>query len=421
MQQDHPFSGALWGLLVLLAFSLFINYVDRGNLSIAAPLLQTELGISPARLGMLLSAFFWTYSICLLLSGYLADHFEVKWVLAAGFFLWSAATCVTGLLHGFIPLFIARLLLGAGESTAYPSYSRILARYFPERRRGLANAVIASGKSFGPALGTLIGARLMGKFGWRPFFIVLGLASFLWLVPFLNWMPRESRALNPEDRSAPGMLEILEQRSLWGTCGGLFGLNYLSYFLITWLPYYLVHERHFSFDKMGQTIGIAYVLMALAAPASGWIEDHLIARGNTPNLVRKTAMALGQGAAGIFLAACVVADPRLSVLFLFLAAASFGVCDSNTWAITQTLAGPHASGKWTGFQNFFGNLAGIAAPAIAGFIVYKTGNFFWAFALTGIVAVLGALCWALAVGPLRQVDWKPQIPAAVLPEPQKFS
>jgi MFS transporter, ACS family, D-galactonate transporter len=406
MGNGKPISAVLWRVLVLLVLSIFINYVDRGNLSIAAPLLKGELGLSASQLGILLSAFFWTYSFFLLASGFLADHFEVKWVLAAGFLLWSAATLVTGLLHGFVALLLARFVLGIGESTAYPSYSRILARYFPEQRRGLANALIGSGKSCGPALGTFAGSLLMASFGWRPFFIVLGLASLLWLVPWLKWMPREPRVQEAEKAAAPGMVEILRQPSLWGTCGGLFGLNYLSYFMITWLPYYLVHERHFSLPKMGQTIGLAYLFMALAAPASGWVEDRLIAHGQTPTLVRKTFMALGQAAAGVFLAACVVADPRLSVIFLFLAATAFGVCDSNTWAITQTLAGPRASGKWTGFQNFFGNLAGIAAPAIAGFIVDKTGNFFWAFALTGFMAVLGSLCWVLGVGPLREVTWK---------------
>jgi MFS family permease len=265
--------------------------------------------------------------------------------------------------------------------------------------------VVATGKSFGPAAGTFAGGILMARYGWRPFFIVLGLLSLLWLVPWLIWMPRQPRSRENAGTPSPGIGEILAQPSLWGTCGGLFGLNYLSYFMITWLPYYLVQERHFSLRKMGETIGLAYVFMALAAPLSGWIEDELIARGRTANRVRKTFMAAGQVAAGVFLVACVVADARWSVIFLFLAATAFGVCDSNTWTITQTLAGPDASGKWTGFQNFFGNLAGIAAPAIAGFIVSESGNFFWAFALTGLVAVAGALCWAFGVGP-HPVVWK---------------
>jgi MFS transporter, ACS family, D-galactonate transporter len=416
MRENQRVSVTLWGVAVLLALSLFINYVDRGNLSIAAPLLKVEMGLSASQLGVLFSAFFWTYSFCLLLSGYLADHSEVKWLLAGGFLLWSAATLVTGFLHGFVPLLLARLVLGMGESTAYPSYSRILCHHFPEERRGFANAIVSTGKSFGPAVGTFAGSILMANYGWRPFFIVLGICSFLWLVPWMLWMPRDPHASTVDKDLSPGIGEILRQPSLWGTCGGLFGLNYLSYFMITWLPYYFVHERHFSLEKMGRVIGIAFVCMALASLTSGWIEDRLIAQGRTPNSVRKVFVAAGQVCAGVSLAACVVADARVSVICLVLAGTAFGVCDSNVWTITQTLAGRHASGKWTGFENFFGNLAGIAAPAIAGVIVDRTGNFFWAFALTGLMAVLGALCWVGGVSS-HPVAWKQ--PAASLTSPSR--
>jgi MFS family permease len=129
-------------LLGLMFLSVFINYVDRGNLSIAAPMLKDEFKLSGSQLGILLSSFFWTYAGFQIISGWLVDRFDVKWVMAAGFFLWSGATAVTGVLHGFAILLVARLLLGAGESVAYPSYSKILARDFPEEQRGFANSVI---------------------------------------------------------------------------------------------------------------------------------------------------------------------------------------------------------------------------------------------------------------------------------------
>ena len=413
MAEQRSLSPALWRVLVLLSLSLCINYIDRGNLSIAAPMLKEELHLSASQLGFLLSAFFWTYSTCLILSGWLVDRLGVKWVFGLGFLLWSAATAFTGLVHGFITLFVMRLILGAGESAAYPSYSRILSRHFTEERRGLANAVIASGKSCGPAIGTFAGGMLMARFGWRPFFIVLGLLSLSWLAPWFKWAPRESEAMRFEDAASPSILEILEQRSAWGTCGGLFCLNYLSYFMITWLPYYLVHERHFSMDRMAWTIAIAYLWMALLAPVAGWVSDRWIAAGGTTTQVRKTVIGVGQIGTGVALAACVVAPTEAVIFLLCLAAACFGICDSAVWAITQTLAGPHASGKWTGVQNFMGNLSGIVAPAVAGIVVDRTGNFFWAFAITGAVAVLGSLSWVFVIGPLREVAWKqPEVPVA---------
>src|ERR1700687_3763263 len=170
-------------VLVLLALSVFINYVDRGNLSIAAPMLKDELGISASQLGILLSALFWTYACLQPLAGWLVDRWNVNWVFAGGFFLWSAATAATGIVHTFSGLLILRLLLGIGESVAYPSYSKIIALNFSEERRGLANAVISAGLLLGPGFGMLFGGLLMARFGWRPFFIVLGLVSLLWLVP----------------------------------------------------------------------------------------------------------------------------------------------------------------------------------------------------------------------------------------------
>jgi ACS family D-galactonate transporter-like MFS transporter len=393
-------------VLLLLAVSVFINYLDRSNLSIAAPLLKNEFQLSATQLGVLLSSFFWTYSFFLPVSGWLVDQLDVKWVIAGGFFLWSAATAATGAAHAFGTLLLARLALGAGESVSYPACSTILSRYFPEHKRGFANASIVAGMALGPAFGTLAGGILMSRFGWRPVFLVVGLTSLLWLLPWLRWMPNAHRnSPSQSGLSAPGMLQILEQRSAWGTCVGLFCLNYVMYFLLTWLPFYLMHERHFPLAAMAKIAGLAYFLMAVAATSAGWVSDHCIVSGKTPTLVRKTFMVVGQVGAGISLAACVVSGPVLSVICLLLAAAFWGISASNTWAITQTLAGPQAAGKWTGLQNFLGNLAGWIAPVVTGLVVDKTGRFFWAFIITAVVALLGSLSWIFIVGVLRQVDW----------------
>src|ERR1700680_3833876 len=212
-QQHKRISGTLSLVLLLLGISIFINYVDRGNLSIAAPMLKDELGISATQLGILLSAFFWTYACLHLFSGWLVDRLNVNWVFAGGFFLWSAATATTGIVHTFSVLLVLRLLLGIGESVAYPSYSKIIALNFPEEHRGLANAVISAGLVLGPGFGMLIGGTLMARFGWRPFFIVLGLVSLLWLIPWIKWMP-EARGsihpdIHPDVNGGPSLAEFL--------------------------------------------------------------------------------------------------------------------------------------------------------------------------------------------------------------------
>jgi ACS family D-galactonate transporter-like MFS transporter len=400
------FAPRLWIVLALLGVSVFINYIDRGNLSIAAPLLKDELGLSPSQLGILLSSFFWTYAFCQPLSGWLVDRFNVSLVMAAGFFLWSAATAATGLIHAFAALLIVRLILGIGESVAYPSYSKLLARHFPEDRRGFANSVISAGLTCGPAFGMFVGGKIMGRVGWRPFFIVLGLASMIWLLPWLRWMPSDSGRNEEAGDGAPSLGQFLRQRSAWGSCGGLFAANYLSYSLITWLPYYLVRGRHFSMDQMANIAGSAYLGAALFGTLCGWLSDRWIDAGATPTLVRKTFTGTGVFLSGTFLLLCAVSNARISVMMLLMATLSFGMCSSNIWAITQTLAGPQAAGRWTGFQNFVGNLSGIAAPAVTGFVLDRTGSFFWAFAIMALVGLFGAVCWIFVIDRVEQVSWK---------------
>jgi len=230
-------SPELTRLAVLLALSIFINYIDRGNLALAAPLIKDELGLSFYQIGLLLSSFFWTYAIFQIVSGWLVDRFPVNWVLALGILLWSAATLGTGLVHSFTTLLAMRLILGIGESVAYPSYSKIISRHFSEFQRGRANSLISAGQASGPAFGTLLGGMLIAHVGWRLFFIIFGIASSLWLLPWLRFLrrpaqgsePMLARALDSADaRRSTGpagsasILQILQQRSGWGTFAGLF-------------------------------------------------------------------------------------------------------------------------------------------------------------------------------------------------------
>ena len=392
--------------MVLLALAALINYIDRGNLSIAASLLKDELNLSTSQLGILLSSFFWTYSLFLPVSGWLADRYDAKWVMAVGFFLWSGATAATGSLHAFSALLAARLMLGIGESAAYPCYARTLVRHVPEVGRGFANALIAAGVGCGPALGTFFGGTLMARYGWRPFFIVLGLVSLAWLIPWFRWVPRCGAAISHLDKSGPGFLELLKQRSMWGTCGGLFGANYVLYFEITWLPYYLVRERHLSMGTMAKIGGVGYLCYSAGAVVFGWISDRWIAAGGAPTLVRKAIAGVGAGSAGLLLLGCALAGPAISVILLLLAFLAGGMCGSNIWAITQTLAGPRMTGRWTGLQNFLGNLAGIIAPAVTGFVVDFTGHFILAFVVMAVVALLAALSYFFVIGPVKEVAWE---------------
>lgn len=402
---NQKLSGPLRAILTLLSVSVFLNYIDRGNLSIAAPLLKNELGLSATQLGILLSAFFWTYTACQIPAGLLVDRFDVSWVLALGFAIWSSATAITGAVHVFASLLAVRLILGVGEAVAYPSYCKILARDFGEAHRGLGNGAIAAGQTSGPAVGTLVGGILMARFGWRPFFIGLGALSLLWLIPWIYWRPRTPAVPSAVRAMAPGLSEILAQGSCWGACLGHFSGNYLIYFLLTWMPFYLVRERNFSMEAMAKIGSAAFLLCALSSLISGPLTDRAIADGASPTRVRKTMLVVGLAGAGLFLVLCVIANTKLSVIFLLVGSGFYGLSNPHIFAAAQALAGPHVAGKWMGFQNFMGNFAGIIAPSLTGFLVDRTHHFFWPFAVTGIVSVVGSLSWIYLVGRLEPVAW----------------
>ena len=416
--RNERLSFALWSILALLFLSIFISYIDRGALSIAAPTLEHEFSIPPAQLGILLSAFFWTYTPSLILSGWLADRFPAGKILAIGFAIWSASTFFTGFSRGFALLLACRLFLGIGESAAYPCFANILVRHFPDRHRGFANAFINTGVCAGPAFGLLLGGLLMQRYGWRNYFLALGAAGFLWL-PFWLWRtPRpqqneisalESRSETlrsaAQSESAPGIAAILLTRSAWGTFLGHFGGNYFLYFLLTWLPYYLVHERQFSLVTMGKIGALAYGFMAAVALVTGYASDRLIESGRSVSLVRKSMIGFGQAFGGIALAICAIAGTRESIFLLLIAAGAYGFNISNVWVIPQILAGPRATGRWTGLQNFIGNIAGISAPVITGLLVQHTGTFLYAFLLAGLMSVLGAVSWIFLLGPLERTKW----------------
>lgn len=367
-----------------------ISFFDRGNLAVAAPVIAPELNLSPWSLGLLLSAFFWTYSICQIGAGWLVDRVEVHVVYTAAFLIWSFATLSTALVSSFAGFLLMRLLLGIGESVTYPATSHILAATFPEERRGLANSLIDLGARIGPALGTLCGALLVLKTGWRGLFVITGIGGLIWLIPWLLWSPRSLAIEAPQKRFTVGWKSLLARREVWGTVGGLCGANYAWYFLLSWLPSYLIHERGFSLGSMAVWGAMPYLIMAVSSIGGGVLADRLVARGCSPVPVRKGFLVAGLVATAILLPTALFSSVGWALTGLLGSCLAFGFYASNLFALTQTLAGPEAAGRWTGVQNASGNLAGIASSILTGWLVAKTGQFAIAFVAASLACLLGA-------------------------------
>lgn len=397
-------------MVLLLAAVLFINYVDRGALPTAAHLIQADLGLSESQLGLLFSAFFWTYSLVQIPVGWLAERFGAHRVLAIGLTIWAVATMFVGVAHSFPTLLALRLLLGIGESVGFPCVSKLLAAVVPIKSLGKANGIVAFAYLSGPAVGTTAGGLLMAHYGWRAAFVVFGASSLLWLVPWSR-VSLPPRAVRRSDADTPNLRTILKQTSLWGTVLGLFSSNYTFYFMLTWLPFYLVRERGFSTADMAQLAGIAYVVNALSAVCAGWVTDRLIVNGRSTNVVYKTVMTLTHVGFVACMVCMALGSRPLALGAIFAYQVLCGVQAPGVYAIPQILAGPRATGRWVGIQNSLGNFAGIIAPAATGFIIGSTHHFTAAFLLAASMSMLGVIGWWWMLPKLEELQWDADVPA----------
>jgi MFS family permease len=396
-----------FGIVVLLALGMFINYVDRGNLATAAPLIKEQLGLTNTQAGILLSAFFWTYTPCQLAAGWAAERHGPYATLAIGVALWSVATIATGFAAGFTILLLIRLVLGAGESVTFPCNAKILARDLPPDRLGTTNGFIGVGQALGPAIGTFGGGLLIATHGWRPMFWLFGGISALWLVP---WLIASRRRLARPDRqeaaAPPSILAIVRRRELWGAGLGHFAHNYSLYFVISWLPLYLVKARGFSLTEMGELGGILYLIYAVAVQASGLAADKWMAAGASSTRIRKSFTIAAQIGIALCMLLASAGTPQLSIAALLVSGAFFGMNTATIFPIGQTLGGPAAAGQWMGVQNALGNLAGILAPIVTGYAVDRSGDFAVAFAIAAAVALIGIVGWGWIIPRIEALDWR---------------
>jgi MFS family permease len=409
-----PARAARSPIVFLLAAVLFINYVDRGTLPTAAHLMQGDLNLDHVQMGMLMSAFFWTYTFSQIPVGWLAERYGAHRVLAAGLTLWASATILVGFVHTFAALLLLRLLLGLGESAGFPSVAKIMAAIVPAKGLGTANGIVALGYLSGPVVGTIVGGLLMAHYGWRSAFWVFGALSLLWLLPWSRVAGQVRTAVRTSEEDSPTWWMVLKQPALWGTALGLFSTNYVFYFMLSWLPSYLQTERGFSLVGMAWVATSAYLVNAISAFLAGWGIDRFLARGGSANLGYKSVMAVAHLGSVVCMLAMAMGSPRVALISLFVYQALCGASSPGVYAMCQILAGPRASGRWVGIQNSLGNLPGIVAPWLTGFIIQTTGHYTNAFVVAAAVSLLGLIGWIGMVPRLAELQWKTAVRAGAV-------
>ena len=404
------------GVLALLALAIFINYVDRGNLATAAPLIKGELNLSNAQYGLLVSAFFWVYVPGQIVAAWLAQKINAYRTLALGLAVWSVATIASGLAGGFLMLLVLRVFLGIGESAGFPASSKLLAQHLPPERFGKANGLVSAGIYLGPTVGTFLGGLFIAHLGWRLLFIVFGAISILWLIPWaMSTRSLSAKAQSDIRIAEPPFREILSKRELWGASIGHFCSNYPFYLILSWLPLYLVKSHGYSITEMARLGGVVYGLATVVCLGSGWISDRWISAGSTLSRVRMTMICLCQFIWLVCMMACGFGNARFAIAGLLISSAAIGLAGPNLYGIGQTLAGARAAGKWIGIQNAIGNIAGIVAPVLTGVIIDWTGKFSFAFLAAGLVALVGACAWIFLVRRAEPIAWSDAQPKALVP------
>jgi MFS family permease len=389
---------------LLLGAAIFLNYVDRGAIGIAAPVMKPDLGLSAEAYGIAFSAFFWVYAPIQLFTGWLCDRFSVYRLLAAGILLWAASTLLMGFVGGFLSLLVLRIMLGVGESISFPGSSKIIARHVPVERRGAANAALAMGIALGPAAGTLAGGLIIASSGWRMMFWVFGLATLLWLAPWRQATQHLSTGGSERAESRVPVGALVGKWPLWSMSIVHALGNYCFYFLLAWLPLYLVQSRGFSITEMTFLATLGYAVQGACAFAYGQFSDWWTRSGRSEGACRRGMMVISQFAAALAILGLAFAHSALEIgILLCIAGAASASLSLNLYAIAQMFSGQRAAGTWVGVQNAFGNLSGIFGPIVTGIIVQNSG-YASAFYLTAAVAAIGALWWAFGVPKIKEVE-----------------
>jgi len=414
-----------WIMIGLCFVLLAISYVDRVNLAIAAPHMRHELGFGSAQMGLLLGAFFWSYALMQLPGGWIVDRIGAWRGLPVAAGLWSVFTMITAGAQSVAGMFLCRIMLGVGESGAYPGCTKVAYAWFPKRERGIASGIFDAGPQVGTALALPMIAWVIGHWGWRASFLVSGGFGLIWVCVwfFLYRDPDTHRGVTPEQRAAlraeqqatsgPGARvswrNLFGYRTIWAMMIGFFCVNFVKYFFITWFPTYLMTNRGFSLMQLGTLGAIPSLMSVPGSLLGGWMTDFLYRKGYSLTIARKACLIAGMLASSV-IALAVLTDSIALILVVFsIAYAACAFTASVIWTIPADIAPtPGHVASISGIQNFAANMAGVATSGLTGLLLALShGSFIGPLVAAGSVCILGALNYAFLMGKVEPLMREP--------------
>jgi MFS transporter, ACS family, D-galactonate transporter len=410
-------------ILTLISVAVAINYLDRAVLGIAAPRIQQQFALSPSLMGVVFSAFSWTYFLAQVPSGVLLDRFGTRAIYSLSLLGWSLATLLHAAAAGFASLLGLRLALGLAEAPCFPANSQVVARWFPRRERGRAIGVYTAAEYVGLSFLSPVLFWILNAFGWRALFASAGAVGIVTAFAFSAWYrdPADHPTVTAAElahvkagggdvaRIAPARFDashiraLFRHRQMWGLCLGQYAVYSTFVFFLTWFPTYLATERHMDWIRVGIFTALPYIAGFFGILFAGWWSDFMLSRGRTLNTARKLPVIAGLAGASTIAAANYVNSD--AVVIAILSVAFFAqAMSSSGWTVISEIAPRAQLGLVSGLFSASANLSGIVTPLVIGAIIETTGSFYGALAFVGGVAAVGALAWIFLIGDIRPIE-----------------
>jgi ACS family D-galactonate transporter-like MFS transporter len=411
------------GILALISLAVAINYLDRAVLGIAAPLIQQQFALSPAVMGIVFSAFSWSYFLGQVPSGVLLDRFGTRAIYSLSLLGWSLATLLHAAATGVGSLLGLRLALGLAEAPCFPANSNVVAKWFPRSERGRAIGVYTAAEYVGLSFMSPVLFWILNSFGWRALFVAAGGVGVAVALVFATRYrdpadhPTVSRAEleyvaaggGDVGKPAPAgfalsqIRALFRHRQMWGLCIGQYAVYSTFVFFLTWFPTYLATERHMDWIRVGIFTALPYIAGFFGILFAGWWSDLMLARGGTLNTARKLPVIAGLVGASTIAVANYVESDWIVIAILSLAFFAQAMSSSG-WSVISEVAPRSQLGVVSGLFSASANLSGIVTPLVIGAILQATGSFYGALAFVGGVALAGALSWIFLIGDIRPIE-----------------
>jgi MFS transporter, ACS family, D-galactonate transporter len=418
-------------VLFLIFINVVINYMDRTNLAVAGNEISKEFKFTDVQMGLIFSAFSWTYVLFQIPGGMLVKQYGPRVLYTITLITWSITTVMQASAKGLATLVGLRMATGVFEAPAFPINNRVVSSWFPDNERASAIAVYTSGQFLGLAFLMPVLSKIQLHVGWKGMFIITGAVGILWglMWYFFYRDPLKHKTVNKAEldhiASGGGLIrppsqidqrknnnkfnlsdlrEVLSHKKLWGIYIGQFAVNSTLWFFLTWFPTYLVKFRHLEFIKSGYWASVPYLAAFSGVLLSGFLSDYLVRRGVSPAKARKRPIIIGLLLSVVVLGANYVDTPGLIILFMSLSFFGVGFA-SISWVFVSTLAPKHLIDITGGVFNFIGQLSGIVVPIVIGLLINKD-DFAPALIFIAVLGFLGACSYLLLVGNLERISVK---------------